>query len=164
VFRPGYDTKQVEQVLQIGPTHEDINDIERHAKNYMRMRHIREFGRRVSASAASAARGLGASVTGAIGRTASAARGLGASASGIFKRLTTDPRFAQDKLILANYGQLNADEGAGLQNFLKKSNDIYDTNYNKVGKYYDGKAYFLPDHYNPKISWTMSKMDPLSKN
>jgi len=95
---------------------------------------------------------------------ASAARGLGASASDIFKRLTTDPRFEKNKLRPANYAQQDADEGAGLQNFLKKSNDIYDTNHNKVGKYYDGKAYFLPDHYNPKKSWTMSKMDPLSKN
>ncbi len=63
------DTRQSEQLLQIGPTYEDINDIERDAKNYMRMRRIREFGRRVSASARNA-----------IGRTASAARGLGASA------------------------------------------------------------------------------------
>jgi len=80
------------------------------------------------------------------------------------KGLPQTPDLKKNKLRPANYAQRDADEGAGLQNFLKKSNDIYDTNHNKVGKYYDGNAYFLPDHYNPKISWTMSKMDPLSKN
>jgi hypothetical protein len=102
-------------------------------------------------------------------RTASAARGLRdsvsslpgklrGSVSGIYKRLTTDPRFEQDKLIRANMNTKDADEGAGLQNFLKRSNEIYDTSYHKVGQYYDDHPYFLPDHYNPKVSWTMSKM------
>ncbi len=65
------DTKQAERR---GPSTADIvNEVERDAKNYMRMRRIRELARGVRDS------------------TASAVRGLGASVSGIYKRLTTDP-------------------------------------------------------------------------
>jgi hypothetical protein len=117
-------------------------------------------------------RGLKASVGRLAGRTASAARGLGASASGIFKRLTTDPRFAQEKLIPANMTQENADEGAALQNYMyNESGDIIDSSGDsgkKLGQFYqhqDGKyyPYFLRDEYNPKMSWNIARMDPLSK-
>jgi hypothetical protein len=134
-----------------------VNEVERDAKNYMRMRRLRELARGFRASTASAARRLRDS-------TASAARGLGASVSGIYKRLTTDPRFEQHKLVRANMETKDANEGAGVQNFLKRSNEIYDSKFHKVGQYYDGHPYFLPGHYDPEVSWTMSKMDPLSKH
>ena len=146
VSRLGLDTKQAERVLKIGPTHEDINDIEHSAKNYMRMRAFRK-----------SARALKDSVFGLPGK-------LRDSVSGIYKRLTTDPRFEKHKLVRANIETRNSDEGAGVQNFLKRSNEIYDSKFHKVGQYYDGHPYFLPGHYDPEVSWTMSKMDPLSKH
>lgn len=153
------DTKQAE--LR-GPSNADtVNEVERDAKIYMRMRPIRKLARgfkesvlgfpgTLRASTASAARGLKKSVLGLPGT-------LRASVSGIYKKLTTDPRFEKDKLLRANMETKDANEGAGVQNFLKRSNEIYDSNYHKVGQYYDGHPYFLPGHYDPEDSWTMSR-------
>lgn len=152
------DTKKPKQVLQIGPTHADINAIQRGSNIYMATRPIRIFARGVSASAKNTANRFKESVLGLPGRTASALRG---SVSGIYKRLTTDPRFEKEKLIPANIETKHNQDGA--QNFLKRSNEIYDSNYNKVGQYYDNHPYFLPGHYKPDETWNIAEWDPTPK-
>lgn len=153
VTRLGYDTKQPKRR---GPSTADIvNEVERDAKNYMRMRRIRELARGVSASAKNTANRLKDSVLGLPGT-------LRGSVSDIYKRLTTDPRFEKEKLIPANIETKH--NQAGVQNFLRRSNEIYNTNFKKVGQYYDDDhPYFLPGHYDPDKTWNIAEWDPTPK-
>lgn len=171
--RLGVDTRQPKQVLQIGPTPKEIDRIGREAKNYMRMRRIRELARGVSASAKNTANRFKESVLGFPGTlrdsTASAFRGLGASVSGMYQMLLRFPKFEKDKLVRANMETFGSH---GVQNYLyNEHGDILSSDGDdgrKFGQFYkeaDGKhyPYFLPDHYDPAETWTMSQMDPTKK-
>ena len=161
---------------------EEVNSA---AKRYMMMRRLRELARGVRASianfagrTASAARDLPGRTASAArdlpGRTASAARGLKDSVLGLpgsmYQMLLRFPRFEKEKLVPANMTKFGSH---GVQNYLyNEHDDIFSSDGDrgkKLGEFYkeaDGKyhPYFLEGEYNPEDSWTMTRMDTLSKN